>query len=208
MQGHWINQANYYRCRFPAEYALASKITHPGHVYLREDAFDTRVNNWLAGLFAPSRLHQTIEQLMAAQDTQPSDAAAEAATAKVADANQRMARYKAAIDAGGDPAEIGAWITKAKAQRLSAEAQLRHVTTKSRLTRQEITDLITEVGDIAATLRAAEPGTTADAYKKLGLRLTYHPDRQVVCAAAKPQPDNIGKWLVSEGRLHRNLNAC
>jgi site-specific DNA recombinase len=44
MQWHWINAAPYYRCRFPAEYALASKISHPRNVYLRQDAFGARVN--------------------------------------------------------------------------------------------------------------------------------------------------------------------
>jgi hypothetical protein len=29
MQSHWVNDAPYYRCRFPAEYALATKIEHP-----------------------------------------------------------------------------------------------------------------------------------------------------------------------------------
>jgi len=80
-----------------------------------------------------------------------------------------MARYRAVIDAGGDPAEIGAWISEARAQRLNVEADLRRAATRTRMTRQQITDLITEAGDIAATLRATEPGTTADAYKKLGL---------------------------------------
>ena len=42
MQGHWINAAPYYRCRFPAEYALASKISYPRNVYLRQDAFEPR----------------------------------------------------------------------------------------------------------------------------------------------------------------------
>jgi site-specific DNA recombinase len=29
MQGHWVNHAPYYRCRFPADYALASRVEHP-----------------------------------------------------------------------------------------------------------------------------------------------------------------------------------
>jgi site-specific DNA recombinase len=41
---------------------------------------------------------------------------------------ERMARYKAAIDVGGDPAEIGAWLSEAKAQRVQAEAELRRTT--------------------------------------------------------------------------------
>jgi site-specific DNA recombinase len=36
MQGQYSNQAPYYRCRYPREYALASHVRHPGNVYLRE----------------------------------------------------------------------------------------------------------------------------------------------------------------------------
>jgi hypothetical protein len=35
MQGHWVNAQSYYRCRYPAEYAIANKIDHPRNVYLR-----------------------------------------------------------------------------------------------------------------------------------------------------------------------------
>jgi hypothetical protein len=70
------------------------------------------------------------------------------------------------------------------------------------MTRQQIADLISEVSDLAATLRGAESETAAEACRQLGLRLTYHPDKQTVRAAAAPQPGNIGKWLVSEGRMH------
>jgi site-specific DNA recombinase len=69
------------------------------------------------------------------------------------------------------------------------------------MTRQQIADLISEVRDLAATLRDADSETAAEAYRQLGLRLTYYPDKQIVRAAAAPQPDNIGKWLVSEGGL-------
>ena len=69
------------------------------------------------------------------------------------------------------------------------------------MTRQQIADLISQVSDLAATLRGAESETAAEAYRQLGLRLTYYPDKQIVRAAAAPQPDNIGKWLVSEGGL-------
>src|ERR1700683_36305 len=45
----------------------------------------------------------------------------------------------------------------------------------------------------------AEPAQKADAYDKLGLRLTYDPDAQIDRATANPQTGNIGKWFVSEG---------
>ena len=106
---------------------------------------------------------------------------------------------KAAIDAGGDPAEIGAWITEAKAHRVQAEAELRRTTSKARVTRQQIEELINMTTDIAATLHEAEPAQMADAYRKLGVRLTYDPAGPLIRATVSPQAGNIGKWSVSEG---------
>jgi site-specific DNA recombinase len=125
MQGQWINAAPYYRCRFPAEYALANKVSHPRNVYLRQDAFDTAVNTWLATAFAPARLSDTIDQIMAGQLVRADSTAAQAAMARIEDASVKMARYRATLDAGGDPEEIGKWIAQAKTQRLAAEAELR-----------------------------------------------------------------------------------
>jgi Recombinase len=202
MQGQWINQASYYRCRFPAEYALANKVDHPRNVYVREDAFDAQVNSWIAGLFDPSHIHETIDLITAAQDNETDDSAADAAKAAIADANERIARYKAAIDANGDPAEIGAWITEAKARRVQAEAELRRTTSKARVTRQQIEELINMTTDVAATLHNAEPAQIADAYRKLGVRLTYDPAGPLIRATVSPQAGNIGKWSVSEGDLN------
>ncbi len=94
MQEHWINQAPYYRCRFPAEHALANKVDHPRNVYLREDAFGTEVHSWLASLFAPGQLQHTIDLITAAQDNAADDSTAAAARARIADASQKMARYR------------------------------------------------------------------------------------------------------------------
>jgi site-specific DNA recombinase len=201
MQGHWINQAPYYRCRFPSEYALANKVRHPRNVYLRQDAFEAEVNGWLATVFAPARLPETIDRMMAGQHDATGTADAEAARAQIEDANLKMARYRAALDVDGDPEEIGKWIAEAKAQRLKAEAELRQATSKATLTRQQVQDLIKECADIAADMRDADPADMATACQKLGLRLTYQPERQLVSAVACPKPATIGKWFVSEGGL-------
>jgi site-specific DNA recombinase len=207
MQGQWINQANYYRCRFPNEYALANKVDHPRNVYLREDAFGTDVHDWLATLFAPGRLQHTIDLITAAQHGAADDITAHAARARIADANQKMTRYRAAIDAGGDPEEIGTWISQAKAQRIQAETDLRNATVSNRLTRRQIGDLIEGITDMAAILIDADPAKAADAYDKLGLRLTYNPEARTVHAIANPQPGNIGNWYVSEGGLEPLANV-
>ena len=124
--------------------------------------------------------------MTAAQDAIGDGMAAETAWAKIADAGRKMTRYKAAIDAGCDLGEISTWIRDAKAQRLAAEAELRRATTRTRMTRQQITDLISEVSDLAATLRGADSEMAAEAYRQIGLRLTYYPDKQIVRAAAAP----------------------
>ncbi|MGI9004766.1 MAG: zinc ribbon domain-containing protein [Streptosporangiaceae bacterium] len=207
MQGHWINAAPSYRCRFPAEYALASKITHPRNVYLRQDASDTEVNGWLAAVFDPGRLDDTIDRIHAAQQGDGDRSAAEVATAAIADAAAKMARYRAALDAGGDPGEIGSWIADVHARKISAESDLRRATAKAGMTRQQITDLISGCADIATELRHARPEDLAGIHRSLGLRLTCHPERQIVRAAARPEPANIGKWLVSEERVVAYVHA-
>jgi len=63
MQSHWVNGAPYYRCRFPAEYALANHVEHPLNVNLREDLVIGHVDRWLAREFAPHRLSRTIRDL-------------------------------------------------------------------------------------------------------------------------------------------------
>ena len=43
-----------------------------------QDAFDARVNQWLAGVFAPARLTATIDEIMAGQQAQTNHAAVQA----------------------------------------------------------------------------------------------------------------------------------
>jgi site-specific DNA recombinase len=148
------------------------------------------------------RIQHTIDLIMAAQDSTPSDAAEAAAQEKIADARRRMARYKALIDADGDPPEIGPWISQARADRIQAEAELRQATAKTRITKDQIEALINTLTDIAATLHDADPAHMADAYDKMGLRLTYHPDAQprILHAEARPETGKKGKWSVFEVR--------
>jgi hypothetical protein len=168
------------------------------NVYLRQDAFDAQVNTWLATAFAPAHLSNPIDQIMAGQEVHADRTAAQAATAKIEDASVKMARYRAALDAGGDPEEIGTWISEAKAQRLAAEAELRRATPPAALSREQVQAVIEQCADLAKDLRDAEPADMAGAYRKLG-----------------PRPANIGKWLVSEGGLEppqagarRHTSAC
>src|ERR1039457_2040390 len=42
---------------------------------------------------------------------------------------------------------------------------------------------------------------------QLGLRLTYEPDKQIIRAAVRPQPENLGKWLASEAQVNPSSDA-
>ena len=47
-------------------------------------------------MFAPHHLNQTIDQIMTAQHAEADTTAAASATARIADANRKMTRYRAA----------------------------------------------------------------------------------------------------------------
>jgi len=60
------------------------------------------------------------------------------------------------------------------------------------MTRQQIADLISEVSDLAATLRDTESETAAEVYRQLGLHLSYYQDKQIVRAAAGQYRQMVG----------------
>jgi site-specific DNA recombinase len=95
-----------------------------------------------------------------------------------------MARYRAAIDAGGDIAEITTWINAAKAERSRAEAGLRGITAPGRMTREDIRALVEQFASIGAIIASADPADKAEIYRALNLVLTYQPAAQTVIAEA------------------------
>jgi site-specific DNA recombinase len=54
-----VNDAPYYRCRFPAEYALANHVEYPLSISFRETLVIGEVDRWLARELAPHRLTET-----------------------------------------------------------------------------------------------------------------------------------------------------
>ena len=98
MQGHWVREAPYYRCRFPAEYALANRVQHPVNVYLREDQLIGEVDGWLAREFAQHRMSETLHAIAQAQHTgYPQAAGNDAVMRKIAECDRKLAQYRAAL---------------------------------------------------------------------------------------------------------------
>jgi site-specific DNA recombinase len=203
MSAQMNNDQVYYRCRYPAEYALANRVDHPKTVYVREADVLGDVDDWLAELFAAEAIDETVTQL-AEQGGQLEDPAAQAralaALARVADFDDQIARYRASLDAKGDPAVIGPWIAETQAKKVAAQAEIRAATGRRQMTRDEIEAVVTALGVLARVVQAADPADKADIYAKLRLTLTYQPEEKLVQATIKTGLD-MCKEFVSEGGL-------
>jgi site-specific DNA recombinase len=116
---------------------------------------------------------------------QEADPAVASLHAQIVACDAKIARYEATLDAGADPAIVAGWITTTQAERAAALAQLRPVDNRAvrRLSRQEIADLVTGLGDLVAVLRHADPDDKAEAYRRLGSYPSFDPNRQIVRAS-------------------------
>ena len=105
----------------------------------------------------------------------------------VAECDAKLVRYRAALEAGADPAVVARWIAETQAERRLAEQHRRETPGKvndpvHRLSTEEIFAIVEELGDIVDALRDAEPEHKLDVYRNLGLRLTYDPETRTVLA--------------------------
>ena len=67
------------------------------------------------------------------------------------------------------------------------------------MTREQITALVQQLGDITTALADADPTDRAEVYRQLGLRLTYHPEQQKVRVQAQPVADSYGDKVCVRG---------
>lgn len=149
MSGKWNNDQAYYLCRYPAEYALANRVNHPKNVYIKEADVIGHVDDWLAELFAPEAVNETVAQLtgQAAHLEDPAtNALAEAARARIAECDAEISQYRASLKAGGDPKVIGPWIAETQAKKVAAQAEIRSASGRRQMNRDEIEAVITAFG--------------------------------------------------------------
>jgi site-specific DNA recombinase len=202
MQGSWNNQQAHYRCRFPSEYAIANKVDHPITVYLREAAVLGPLDTWLARAFDPSRIEHTLTSM---EDLRPdTDVRAEVIRATLEECDRKLARHRAALEAGADPALVAAWSREVQAEQIAAQAQLTSLGTSHaaarRMTKDEIRGLVDALGGLLSILHEADPRDKLEVYRRLGLRLTYHHESGIILAETKPPP-GMCVVSVSEGGL-------
>jgi site-specific DNA recombinase len=181
LQGQWIRGEAYYRCRYPAEYAAASDFQHPKSLYLREVDLVGRLDDWLAELFNPANLDHTCQTLATASRSDPAGDQRRAAQQILADCQRRLERYRAALEAGTDPAVVQQWIAEVTATRATAEAQLRDSRTATDgLTPEQVRDLVEQAGGLVEALNWSDPALRAQLYEELGIDGVYDPDSHTV----------------------------
>ncbi|MFI7453680.1 recombinase family protein [Nonomuraea sp. NPDC049714] len=198
MQGNWNNHQAYYRCRFPAQYAIVNQLDHPKVVYLREAEILDEVDGWLGTEFGPKSLERTLAA-MAEQAIDPNEAALIGLRKRLSKCDRKLGQYRSALDAGGDPIEISSWINETKSERARLEGELKAVPAAQRISVAEIRSMIEEVGDLVRLVADADPDDKAELYNQLGLKLTYYPEKQYVEARIKPEPPHVRAVCVRGG---------
>ncbi|MEV0038108.1 recombinase family protein [Streptomyces sp. NPDC050804] len=190
MQGTFNHGRPHYRCRYPAEYAKSGAFDHPLSVYVRESAVLPQLDRWIARVFAPERLKTTLLAIRQTQErgAAPSQPALDSARRTITDCDQRLTQYRAALDAGANPATVATWISQAEADKAAAQQQLIALTTTEHtpLTDAQIHNMIKDLGDLTDRLLAAEPDRKASLYQAFGLALTYDAKNRVVTVESQP----------------------
>ncbi|MDQ3904151.1 MAG: hypothetical protein M3300_01560 [Actinomycetota bacterium] len=148
---------------------MGNKIDHPLTVYVRENAVLDPLDTWLAQAFAPHRIEQSLAAL---EHAQPDDApAVEAARRTIAECERKLARHRAALEAGVDPALVVVWIHQVQQQRTVAEARLATLTSRHganrRMSREDIHTMVNTLGGLLNALRHADPADKAEVYASL-----------------------------------------
>jgi site-specific DNA recombinase len=184
MQGSWNNGKPHYRCTFLSQYAAKNKVDHPTSVYVREEQMLPEIDAWLARKLDPVAFTAAVREH---ESRQPEPKPDEDARQEIADCDAKLRQHRAALEAGADPVIITSWMKETQARRALAQARLsKKPETRRRMTDEEITSFVTEMGTVMQALNEADPADKAEVYGRLGLTLTYHPDEKRVAAQARP----------------------
>jgi site-specific DNA recombinase len=110
----------------------------------------------------------------------------EAAKHKIEDCDSRLAKYRAATDAGDDPVIVAGWMAEVQGERLEAEREIGLAQGAGQLTRAQVHKLVESLKDVVAVLATADPKLKAEVYEELGVSVTYDPTRNVAKLESRP----------------------
>ncbi|WP_433293721.1 recombinase family protein [Pseudonocardia sp. CA-142604] len=121
MEGTPRGERIYYRCA-ARSIVPGSPIleTHPKNVYLPEAPVLEPINTWIGSVFDPARRDETVRRLLGVAPDQADDARTADAERAVAEAETKLRRLQAAIEAGADPAALIDPLNRAQEQLTAA----------------------------------------------------------------------------------------
>ncbi len=99
---------------------------------------------------------------------------------KIAECDAKLAQYRAALDAGASPATVAAWIAETEAEKATYALAMCRSEPRPRMSEAEIRAIVDKLAAIPRVLHDADPDDKAEVFRQLGLKLTYHPGRQLV----------------------------
>lgn len=179
MQGSWNHNQPYYRCKFPAEYAVNER-QHAKTVYVKEASILPALDGWLGELFDADHIDDTCAALAATTGPDPAEEARfSAARRRLRECDTKLGRYRKALEAGTDPSIVNVWIQEVKLERKAAEFELRRNTGDNHLTNEEIRSLVEQLKGIVGVLEHASAESRRAVYQQLNVALEYHTDRRI-----------------------------
>jgi DNA invertase Pin-like site-specific DNA recombinase len=102
---------------------------------------------------------------------------------QLADCERKLTQYRALLEQGTDPVIVAEWIREVELERARLQATARTEATDPVMTEDELTAIVSALGDIVKVLADAEPKDKTLLYKALGLRLEYDINANAVNAA-------------------------
>ncbi|MCG3754771.1 hypothetical protein [Amycolatopsis sp. Poz14] len=149
-------------------------------------------------MFDPANRDDTVAALVASQSGTHATGR-ESAEKRLADAESRLRRHQAAIEAGADPAAVVEAINTAQAEREAARAELQHLPKASVIEAAEGYARLDSMDDVARALNSRTPERITRVYQDLGVQLSYDNEKEAVVVTASPRVSNV---CVRGGDLH------
>ncbi|WP_338073239.1 zinc ribbon domain-containing protein [Kibdelosporangium phytohabitans] len=185
MEGSPRAHGMYYRCPArtlaPGSPAL---VDHPPTVYIREDPLLEAVNEWLGGLFHPRNRDRTVRMLVGSQEKMTPSSDHDQAERRLKDAEAKLKRFQAAVEAGIDPFALVEVINQAQAERAAARAELDNAPAPDDFTAADIYARLDSMTDVAEVLTGKRPEKLIEFYRDLELNLLYDNEKEAIDATA------------------------
>jgi hypothetical protein len=140
-----------YRCKASRDYVSQHGIAHPAVLYLRQESITDPVDKFLGEELGNANLTESLHRI--------ADASHRAALAQhqqhdgapklretINDCDAKIARYRATLDADGDPTLLASWISETTSIKKAAQARLGLTESPpERMSEERIAEAIPEV---------------------------------------------------------------